>query len=136
VGLDPLGIPLGPFDTASLLLEKALDTLEDVALITKRQVNEVVNAVALRAQAQGGNTQALLDATRRTGTGTGAGMSTAVGALGAWQDASDVRPRLLVLGAGWAAHALIKVFGANWENGWALECSRSMRRLLEPRGGG
>jgi NADH dehydrogenase FAD-containing subunit len=33
--------------------------------------------------------------------------------LAAWDDASDTRPRVLVIGSGWAAHALVKIVDAD-----------------------
>lgn len=88
-----------------MLYEKALDTLEDVALITKRQVSEIAWVVASQAQKQGVDTQPLLDRLRPKPKG---GVATP-GALDAWHDKLDTRPRLLVLGTGWGAHALVKV---------------------------
>ena len=37
----------------------------------------------------------------------------ALDCLAAWEDPTDTRPRLLVMGSGWAAHALVKIIDAD-----------------------
>ena len=69
-----------PLADVSLVLEKALDTLEDAALHARRQLD----APAFLAAADDD-------------------------VLEAWRAADDARPRVLLLGSGWGAHALLKV---------------------------
>ena len=97
---------MSAFETASLLAEKGLDSVEDVALHVKRLAKKRL------AKKQG---QRLGVATPEASPGGSISSSSSSGsgggALGAWRDATDPRPRVLVLGSGWAAHALIKVGG-------------------------
>ena len=69
---------------AAIVFEKCLDTLEDAALHARRQFIDERDA---------GNQE----------------VSNSVDVLAAWNAQDDERPRLLVLGSGWGAHALVKI---------------------------
>jgi len=70
-------------DTAGLVLEKVLDTCEDVALHARRNL--------FRPAVTNGGRAGLASWSEE------------------WSCPADSRPRVLVLGSGWAAHAFIKV---------------------------
>jgi hypothetical protein len=98
---------LGIFDTVGLVAESLLNSVEDMTLHLKRQAKKnwgrprpSVHRLSVQRRAVDRN---------EVRSSSAVGSSGSAGTLREWTSMSDPRPRVLVLGSGWAAHALAKV---------------------------
>eukprot|EP00816_Leptocylindrus_hargravesii_P005353 CAMPEP_0196817792 /NCGR_PEP_ID=MMETSP1362-20130617/62580_1 /TAXON_ID=163516 /ORGANISM="Leptocylindrus danicus, Strain CCMP1856" /LENGTH=672 /DNA_ID=CAMNT_0042195631 /DNA_START=146 /DNA_END=2161 /DNA_ORIENTATION=- len=111
---------LKALDFASVLLNKGLDTIEDAYTHFRRLQLE---------EAYLNQTIAPTSASKLNMDDTISSITEGINCLTQWNDPLDKRPRLLVIGSGWGAHALIKIIDS-LDTGYRVLCISPMNYFL------